>query len=176
MIDYQKAVLQPQMPIPFGEHRTVEMTNFYGQRYTVYCTEWETLFPDGRLITSRTDTNGIITHANEAFVMMSGWSREELIGSPHSILRHPDMPAVAYKDLWDTVSKGEKWHGYVKNLRKDGGFYWVYATAIPNIRRGKIEGYTSVRRKPARSQVDACTILYAQLLAEEKRQSSASSS
>lgn len=168
MIHSQEAVLQPQMPKPMIEYRTFEMTNFYGQRYSAYCTEQETLFPDGRLITSRTDINGIITHANEAFVIMSGWSREELIGSPHSILRHPDMPAIAYKDLWDTISSGKKWHGYVKNLRKDGGFYWVYATAIPNIRQGRIVGYTSVRRKPDRAQVDACTDLYAQLLAQEK--------
>ena len=126
-------------------------------------------FPDGCLITSRTDTNGIITHANEAFVIMSGWNRDELIGAPHSILRHPDMPAAAFKDLWDTVTRGEKWHGYVKNLRKDGGFYWVYATAIPNIRHGKVEGFTSVRRKPSREKIASCTELYAKMLAEEKQ-------
>lgn len=160
---------QPQMPIPNGNYRTHQMTNYFGQDYTVYCTDQETMFPDGRLITSRTDINGVITHANEAFVIMSGWSREELIGSHHSILRHPDMPAVAFAGLWETLYKGEKWHGYVKNLRKDGGFYWVYATAIPNIRHGKVEGYTSVRRKPSREQVNACTSLYAELLQQEQQ-------
>lgn len=156
------------MPKPNSPHKVFTSKDYYGHPHTVYCTEVETHFPDGCLITSRTDINGIITHANKAFVYMSGWSREELIGAPHSILRHPDMPAVAFKDLWDTLKRGEKWHGYVKNLRKDGGFYWVYATAIPNIRHGVVEGYTSVRRKPNPHKVIECTALYAQLLQEEK--------
>lgn len=164
-----QTIVQPQMAVPTAAHSTHSMTNFHGQNYTVYCTDIETPFPDGRLITSRTDLNGVITHANEAFVYMSGWSRNELVGSPHSILRHPDMPAAAFKDLWDTLARGEKWHGYVKNLRKDGGFYWVYATAIPNIRHGVVEGYTSVRRKPDRAHVEACTELYAKMLAEERQ-------
>ncbi len=161
-------VAQPQMPVPSAEHTTHHMRNYHGQSYTVYCTDEETQFPDGKLIVSRTDVNGIITHANEAFVYMSGWEKDELVGSPHSILRHPDMPAIAFQGLWDTLAKGEKWHGYVKNLRKNGGFYWVYATAIPNIRNGVVEGYTSVRRKPDRNKVDECTALYAQLLQQER--------
>ena len=87
---------------------------------TVYWTDVEVPFPDGRLIVSRTNLEGIITHANEAFVEMSGHEREDLIGAPQHILRHPDMPQAAFKDLWETVKRGEKWHGYVKNLRKDG--------------------------------------------------------
>ena len=94
---------------------------------------------------------------------MSGFSEEELIGQPHSILRHPDMPAVAFKDLWDTVNAGKKWHGYVKNLRKDGAYYWVYATVIPNVRKGKVVGFTSVRRKPSRKKVEESDKLYASL-------------
>ena len=74
----------------------------------------------------------------------------------HNIVRHPDMPRAAFKDLWDTVNKGEKWQGYVKNLRKDGGYYWVKATVIPNIRNGQVVSYTSVRRKPSRTKVDEC--------------------
>ena len=157
------------MPEPNVPYETYQRRDFYGKDHTIYCTQEETHFPDGCLITSRTDTNGIITHANEAFVIMSRWNRGELIGAPHSILRHPDMPAAAFKDLWDTVTRGEKWHGYVKNLRKDGGFYWVYATAIPNIRHGKVEGFTSVRRKPSREKIASCTELYAKMLAEEKQ-------
>jgi len=98
---------------------------------------------------SRTDVNGVITQANKSFIEMSGFEEAELIGAPHYILRHPDMPPAACKDLWDTVAAGNKWHGYVKNLRKDGAFYWVYATVIPNVRQGKVVGYTSVRRKPS---------------------------
>ena len=102
----------------------------------------------------------MITHVNQAFIDMSGYTESELINAPHSILRHPDMPAVAFKDLWDTVARGEKWQGIVKNLRKDGGYYWVKATVIPNVRGGKLMGYTSVRRKPSRSKVDECIKLY----------------
>jgi aerotaxis receptor len=94
---------------------------------------------------------------------MSGYTEEELIGSPHSILRHPDMPAVAFKDLWDTVNKGVHWQGIVKNLRKDGCFYWVKATVIPNVRQGQVVSYTSVRRKPSRTRVEESIKLYASL-------------
>lgn len=127
----------------------------------------EVPYPDGKLIVSRTDPKGIITHANQAFVDMSGYNLNELIGANHNILRHPDMPAAAFQDLWDTIQGGKKWHGYVKNLRRDGAYYWVKATVIPNIRNGQLMGYTSVRRKPSRSKVDACTELYAQMLAKQ---------
>jgi aerotaxis receptor len=91
---------------------------------------------------------------------MSGYEAHELIGQPHSILRHPDMPAAAFRDLWETVRAGNQWHGYVKNLRKDGGYYWVYATVVPNVREGRVVGYTSVRREPSRQQVLAAETLY----------------
>lgn len=156
------------MVVPEIAHRTFELTHYDGVKRTVYCTDIETQFPDGCLITSTTDLAGIITHANEVFVQMSGWNRDELMGAEHYILRHPDMPKVAYKDLWDTIQTGHKWHGYVKNLRKDGGFYWVYATIIPNIRDGKIKGYTSVRRKPSLSKVTEMQALYADLLKAER--------
>lgn len=136
--------------------------DLYGSicRVVLY-TDIETPYPDGKLIVSTTDTNGIITHVNQSFIEMSGYTETELINAPHSILRHPDMPSVAFKDLWDTVNRGEKWQGFVKNLRKDGGYYWVKATVIPNIRNGQVMGYTSVRRKPSRTKVEECSKLYA---------------
>lgn len=134
-----------------------------GSRRKVLITDLETPFQDGHLIVSRTDPSGVITHVNNSFVEMSGYSEEELIGQPHYILRHPDMPAAAFKDLWETIEKGKKWHGYVKNLRRDGGYYWVFATVIPNIRDGEIKGYTSVRRKPSRRKVEECIQLYPDL-------------
>ena len=130
------------MTRPSGACTEARLSFWDGAARTVYCTETEVPFPDGRLIVSRTDLAGIITHANDAFVEMSGYARDELIGAPHYILRHPDMPRVAFKGLWDTVTAGQKWHGWVKNLRKDGAYYWVYATAVPNVRNGSIVGFT----------------------------------
>jgi len=158
----------PDMALPSIPSREARLSYTDGSSRTVYATDVEMPFPQGRLIVSRTDLAGIITHANDAFVEMSGWTREELIGAPHHILRHPDMPAIAFKGLWDDVGAGKKWHGYVKNLRKDGAFYWVYATAVPNIRNGVIVGYTSVRRKPSRTRINELIPVYAQWLADEK--------
>lgn len=143
-----------------GEYTEHTLTYYDGSSRKVLVTSLETTFPEGCLIVSRTDKDGIITHANESFVKMSGFSKEEIIGQPHYILRHPDMPPAAFADLWDTLNRGEKWNGYVKNLRKDGGFYWVYATAIPNIRKGEVVGYSSVRRQPSRKKVEECEKLY----------------
>lgn len=147
-----------------GEYQEKTLDLYGGFRRVVLYTKIETPYPDGKLIVSTTDKEGIITHVNKAFVEMSGYSEDELIDSPHSILRHPDMPAVAFKDLWDTVNRGEHWQGYVKNLRKDGGYYWVKATVIPNIRQGKVVSYTSVRRKPSRTKVEECIKLYPTLM------------
>lgn len=149
---------------------TTTTINYYdGSSKQVTILDEEIAYPDGKLIVSRTDKKGILTHCNQSFVDMSGYTEEEIIGQPHSILRHPDMPRAAFKDLWDTLERGEKWHGYVKNLRKDGSYYWVYATAIPNIRSGEIVGYTSVRRKPSRTEINKCINLYANMMQEEQQ-------
>jgi aerotaxis receptor len=155
------------MSRPAGECTATQLNYTDGSTRRIYCCDVEVPFPDGRLIVSRTDLAGIITHANDAFVEMSGYQREELIGAPHHILRHPDMPKVAFKGLWDTIGAGKKWHGYVKNLRKDGSYYWVYATAVPNIRAGVIAGYTSVRRKPSRKRIAELIPVYRDWLAQE---------
>lgn len=148
-------------------YREYQLKYFEGNTRTVLVLDTEVPFPDGKLIVSRTDTKGVITHANQAFVEMSGYTESELIGQPHSILRHPDMPAIAFKDVWDTLAQGKKWKGYVKNLRKDGSYYWVYATAVANVRNGVVVGFTSVRRKPSRDRVNECIPLYAELRAKE---------
>lgn len=143
-----------------GDYKEIVLDLYGNGPRRIFYTEIETPYPDGKLIVSTTDKLGIITHVNHSFVEMSGYSEDELMGMPHSILRHPDMPSVAFKDLWDTVNKGDKWQGFVKNLRKDGGYYWVKATVIPNIRNGQVVGYTSVRRKPSRTKVNECIQLY----------------
>jgi len=146
-----------------GSVRDALIKYYDGSERVTAIVDEEVAFPDGKLIVSRTDPEGIITHVNQAFIDMSAYSREELIGANHNILRHPDMPAVAFKGLWDTIENGEKWQGYVKNLRKDGRYYWVKATVIPNIRDGRLIGYTSVRRKPSRSKILESEQLYATL-------------
>ena len=160
----------PDMTRPAADAIESRLTYTNGDSRTVFASNVEVPFPEGRLIVSRTDLAGILTHANDAFVELSGWERDDLIGKPHHILRHPDMPKAAFKDLWDTVEAGKKWHGYVKNLRKDGSHYWVYATAVPNIRQGKIAGYTSVRRKPSRTRIEELIPVYRDWLAQEKGQ------
>ncbi|HEC05552.1 MAG TPA: PAS domain S-box protein [Thiolapillus brandeum] len=146
-----------------GDFRKTTLNHYDGSQRVVLVTDNETPYPEGKLIVSRTDTNGNITHCNRSFVDMSGYDESEIIGQPHALLRHPDMPAAAFEDLWKTVQNGNKWHGYVKNLRKDGGYYWVYATVIPNVRNGKIVGYTSVRRKPSRKKVEEAISTYANM-------------
>ena len=143
-----------------GEGRAMVLTYHDETTRQVVVTDVETPFPPGELIVSQTDLEGRITMCNEAFVRMSGFTREELMGEPHHILRHPDMPAAAFQDLWDTIGQGRHWNGYVKNLRKDGGFYWVYASVIPKRRAGEIVGYTSVRREPSRGKVEQAKALY----------------
>ncbi len=143
-----------------GEYKETRLNLYNSISRRILYSDIETPYPDGKLIVSSTTPDGVITHVNRSFIEMSGYTEEELIGAPHSILRHPDMPPAAFKELWDTVQNREKWQGYVKNLRKDGGFYWVKATVIPNIRNNTVVGYTSVRRKPSRSKVEECTRLY----------------
>ncbi len=98
------------------------------------------------IISSTTDLKGIITDVSDAFCDISGYTRDELIGQPHNIIRHPDMPKSAFKDLWDTIIKGQIWNGKVKNLKKDGGYYWVYANVEPLFdKKGNIEAYVAIR-------------------------------
>lgn len=119
------------------------------------------------LIISRTDLKGFITWANDDFVRISGFDESELLGQPHNVLRHPDMPPAAFKDLWDTVQAGRGWTGIVKNRRKDGDHYWVQADVTPIREGGRIVGYTSIRGKATRSQVQAAEALYQALNAGE---------
>ncbi len=105
----------------------------------------ETEIPKDEVIISRTDLKGIITYANETFANISGYAVDELIGRPHNILRHPDMPKSVYKELWDTIKEGKQWSGYVKNLRKDRGYYWVYAEVSGVYKDGKLVEYKSIR-------------------------------
>lgn len=112
-------------------------------------------------LVSQTDAKGTILFANEDFCQIAGYSLEELVGKPHNIVRHPDMPRAAFKDLWETVKKGKVWKGYVKNATKNGGYYWVFATVYPNIECGDGGGgYMSCRRKASEAEIQKYEKLY----------------
>jgi aerotaxis receptor len=128
-------------------------------------TDNEYVLRDGAAIVSRTDAKGIITECNDEFIQASGYAREELIGKPHNLVRHPDMPPEGFRDLWDTLKKGRPWVGLVKNRRKNGDFYWVRASATP-LADGS--GYSSVRTKPARDEIKAAEALYSRMRSGEK--------
>ena len=112
-------------------------------------------------LVSQTDEKGKIIFANDDFCKIAGYSIEELIGQPHSIVRHKDMPSAAFKSLWETVQKGKIWTGYVQNATKDGGFYWVYATVYPmkDPLTNEVR-YMSCRRKPSQEEIQAAQELY----------------
>lgn len=123
-------------------------------------TQHEYQFPEGVTLMSTTDTQSHIQYANEAFVGVSGFTREEIMGQPHNMVRHPDMPVEAYADMWATLKAGESWTALVKNRRKNGDHYWVRANATPMERGGVVTGYMSVRTKPRADEVAAAEELY----------------
>ncbi len=118
-------------------------------------TQQEYDFPDGETLLSATDLKGRITYANAAFVRVSGFEYNELLGKAHNIVRHPDVPPEAYQDLWDTLKQGRSWTAVVKNRRKNGDHYWVRANVAPVYHQDTLSGYLSVRTKPSRAEIDA---------------------
>ena len=120
----------------------------------------ERILDDYAFLVSETDAKGNVTFANDDFCKMAGYELDELLGQPHSIVRHPDMPKAAFKSLWDTVQRGEIWTGYVKNSVKGGGFYWVYATVYPFETCDGSKGYLSCRRKPSKEEIAEHDALY----------------
>lgn len=130
-------------------------------------TQREIAFPRGVYIVSKTDLKGIVTFANDAFVELSGFTRDELIGKNHNLVRHPDMPPGAFQDLWDTVKQGRPWTGIVKNRCKNGDFYWVEALVVPVRKNNQTIGYMSVRTEPSREQVQQAEALYKKINANQ---------
>ncbi len=126
-------------------------------------TNVEYVLKDSETVVSKTDLQGNITYVNQDFINISGFTREELMGAPQNIVRHPDMPREAFEDFWHTIKRGRAWTGMVKNRCKNGNYYWVEANAAPMLEGGKVVGYTSVRVKPTRSQVEAAEKAYRDL-------------
>lgn len=131
-------------------------------------TNVETLLPKNEYIYSRTDLQSYIVEVNPAFADISGFTREELIGKAHNVVRHPDMPPEAFADMWRDLKAGLPWRGLVKNRRKDGGFYWVIANAAPVRENGCVVGYQSVRSCPAKAEIQAAEAAYRRLLQGDK--------
>ena len=130
----------------------------------------ERVMREDDFIVSKTDLKGRITYCNRIFIEFSGYAEDELIGAQHNIIRHPDMPRGVFKLLWDTIASGKECFAYVKNLSKDGGFYWVMANVTPSYdASGNIISYLSVRRKPRDSGVKVATELYRTMLEAEAR-------
>lgn len=123
-------------------------------------TQREYEFPAGATLMSTTDNQSHITYANDAFIEVSGFTREEIHGQPHNLVRHPDMPQEAFADMWATLKGGEPWTALVKNRRKNGDHYWVRANATPVVRNGRTTGYMSVRTKASREEIAAAERLY----------------
>ena len=120
----------------------------------------EIVLDDYAFLVSQTNEKGIITFASDDFCEIAGYSVEELIGKPHNIVRHLDMPKEAFKSLWETVKSGKIWTGYVKNATKNGDFYWVFATVYPTIIDNGEKGFISCRRKASKEEIEITSNLY----------------
>ncbi|UQU65713.1 PAS domain-containing protein [Couchioplanes caeruleus] len=130
----------------------------------------ERTFDQGRLIVSKTDTKGIIRYANRLFLEVSAYGAEQVIGQPHNVIRHPDMPRAVFHLLWERLGGGHEVFAYINNLASDGAHYWVLAHVTPSVdAHGRTVGYHSSRRVPDRPAVQAVDQLYARLRAEELR-------
>jgi methyl-accepting chemotaxis protein/aerotaxis receptor len=126
-------------------------------------TNREVLMGDGDILVSGTDTGGKLKFANQSFIDISGFTEEQLIGSPHNVVRHPDMPKDAFANLWETIKAGLPWQGLVKNRAKNGDHYWVRANVTPTIEDGNITGYISIRTKPSEQEKKNAESIYADL-------------
>ncbi|RBY97055.1 aerotaxis receptor Aer [Blastococcus sp. TF02-8] len=141
-----------------------------GSRAAVRPTGRERSFSPDELIVSKTDPRGIITYANDVFLRVSGYQLDEVLGQPHNMIRHPEMPRAVFKLLWDTLGTGQEIFAYINNLAADGGHYWVLAHVTPSRGAdGRVVGYHSNRRKPSAAAITRVQPLYTRLLAEERR-------
>jgi PAS domain S-box-containing protein len=130
----------------------------------------EVFFPNDELIVSKTDVRGRITYVNRTFIAISGYEEDELLGEPHSVIRHPEMPRCIFRLLWETIQAEREIFAFVKNMCKNGDHYWVLAHVTPTLgANGAITGFHSNRRVPERAHVSMFSELYGRLLAEEKR-------
>jgi len=131
-------------------------------------TKTEQTFDSDVLLVTKTNLKGIITYANRGFTDIVQIKETDLVGKPHNVIRHPDMPKVIFKYLWQYLQEGKEIHAYVKNICADGSFYWVMANVTPSLFKGKVVGYHSARRKPTQEALEVIIPLYEKLLKAEK--------
>ena len=137
-------------------------------------TQVETQLQENDLIVSRTDVKGRIIYCNSAFMVYAGYNEEEILGQPHNLVRHPDMPKAIFRMMWNTLKEKKEFFGFIKNLRKDGGYYWTFANVTPDINAaGEHLGYFSVRRYPVPEAVQFFAEVYQNMVASESSVSSA---
>lgn len=140
------------------------------KRKDIVPTNKERVMRENDFIVSKTDLTGRILYGNEIFIEFSGYSEEELLGSQHNIIRHPDMPRSVFKLLWDYLAEDKEVFAYVKNMSKDGGFYWVFTHVVPMKNKNKQKvGYTSVRRMPNPKAIPIVADVYRAMLEAEKK-------
>jgi PAS domain S-box-containing protein len=141
-----------------------------GAQRTVRPTGEERTFAADELIVSKTDLRGVITYANDVFLRVSGYAAADLVGQPHNLIRHPDMPRAVFHLLWETLAAGRELFAYINNLAADGAHYWVLAHVTPSYGPGgRVIGYHSNRRKPSPRAIEQIRPLYDRLLAEERK-------
>lgn len=155
-------------PVEGEKYRVVSFKYYNAEPRKLTVVPKHYILRDGIIMVSRADANGLITHANHPFIITSGYSQTELIGNPHSILRHPDMPRAVFAELWQTVLAGQEWRGLIKNLRKDGGYYWTQTSIQPLFQNGQPHSFTSVRRKVDRDTIKRTEALYAEMRQNEQ--------
>ena len=132
----------------------------------------ELVLPENEFVCSKTNAKGILTYANSLFIKYSGYKESELLGQQHNIIRHPDMPRVIFKLMWDTLQNNREFNGYIKNLNKNGSYYWVFANIAPSFSSdNELLGYFSVRRKPDPEKLNYIKNLYIDLLDIEQQSS-----
>lgn len=159
----------PEMNKPELPYKEYDITFQDGTTRHIYVTDVCKSSEKFDTIASKTDTKGIITDVNDAFVEISGYKKEDLIGQPQYVLRHPDMPNAAFEEMWETIRDGDVWFGNVKNLCIDGSYYWVKAVVSPVRKEGKIVAYSSVRRWIDDNTIAKTEAEYSKLMATQNK-------
>jgi len=166
-------ILKPKDLFNSGDNYIHRNNNITVMKNKIKPTKNERIFPEDKILVSKTNAKGIITYCNHSFLEISGYSESELLGKQHNVVRHPDMPRVIFSLLWEILQSNREFNGYIKNLAKDGGYYWVFANVTPSYSsKNELLGYYSVSRKPEPEKLNYIQNLYLELLEIEQQPAS----